>query len=87
MKKLYYCKIDPKAVTKSRAANWLQVFPEFLQPTALEGFIPTKYGVDWKFACFSHEEARLGGCRLSMPEIFSRVREGPWLSQSKDTPV
>jgi hypothetical protein len=40
IKKLYCCKIDPKAraVTKSRASNWLQVFPELLQPAALEGF-------------------------------------------------
>jgi hypothetical protein len=40
IKKLYCCEIDPKAraVTKSRASNWLQVFPELLQPAALEGF-------------------------------------------------
>jgi hypothetical protein len=40
IKKLCCCKIDPKAraVTKSRASNWLQVFPELLQPTALEDF-------------------------------------------------
>jgi hypothetical protein len=40
IKKLYCCEIDPKAraVTKSRASDWLQVFPELLQPSALEGF-------------------------------------------------
>jgi site-specific DNA-cytosine methylase len=42
IKKLYCCELDPKAraITKSRASNWLQVFPEFklLQPSALEGF-------------------------------------------------
>jgi hypothetical protein len=40
IKKLYCCEIDPKAraVTKSRASDWLQVFPELLQPAALEGF-------------------------------------------------
>jgi site-specific DNA-cytosine methylase len=40
IKKLYCCKLDPKAraVTKSRANNRLQVFPKFLQPLALEGF-------------------------------------------------
>jgi hypothetical protein len=40
IKKLYCCKIDPKAraVTKLRASDWLQVFPELLQPAALEGF-------------------------------------------------
>jgi hypothetical protein len=40
IKKLYCCKIVPKAraVTKLRASNWLQVFPGLLQPTALEGF-------------------------------------------------
>jgi hypothetical protein len=40
IKKLYCCKIDPKAraVTKLRASNWLQVFSELLQPAALEGF-------------------------------------------------
>jgi hypothetical protein len=32
IKKLYCCEIDPKAqaVTKLRASDWLQVFPEFL---------------------------------------------------------
>jgi hypothetical protein len=40
IKKLYCCEIDPKAraVTKLRASDWLQVFPELLQPSALEGF-------------------------------------------------
>ena len=40
IKKLYCCEIDPKAraVTKSRANDWLQVYPEFLAPSALEGF-------------------------------------------------
>jgi hypothetical protein len=40
IKKLYCCEIDPKAraVTKSRASDWLQVFPELLQPSALKGF-------------------------------------------------
>jgi hypothetical protein len=40
IKKLYCCGIDPKAraVIKSRANDWLQVFPEFLKPSALEGF-------------------------------------------------
>jgi hypothetical protein len=40
IKKLYCCKIDPKAgtVTKSCPSNWLQVFSELLQPAALEGF-------------------------------------------------
>jgi site-specific DNA-cytosine methylase len=40
IKKLYCCEIDPKAraVTKSRASDWLQVFPKLLQPAALEGF-------------------------------------------------
>jgi site-specific DNA-cytosine methylase len=40
IKKLYWCEIDPnaRAVTKLRASNWLQVFPELLQPAALEGF-------------------------------------------------
>jgi hypothetical protein len=39
IKKLYCCELDPKAraVTKSRASDWLQVFPELLQPFALEG--------------------------------------------------
>jgi hypothetical protein len=39
-KKLYCCKFDPKAraVTKLRASNWLQVFPELLQLAALKGF-------------------------------------------------
>jgi hypothetical protein len=40
IKKLYCCEIDPKAraVTKSRASDWLQVFLELLQPAALKGF-------------------------------------------------
>jgi hypothetical protein len=40
IKKPYCCEIDPKAraVTKARANDWLQVFPELLQPPALEGF-------------------------------------------------
>jgi site-specific DNA-cytosine methylase len=40
IRKLYCCKLDPKArvVIKSRASNWLQVFPKLLQPSALEGF-------------------------------------------------
>jgi hypothetical protein len=40
IKKLYCCELDPKAraVTKSHANDWLQVFPELLQPSALEGF-------------------------------------------------
>jgi hypothetical protein len=40
IKKLYCCEIDPKVrvVIKSRASNWLQVFPELLQSAALEGF-------------------------------------------------
>jgi site-specific DNA-cytosine methylase len=39
-KKLYCCEIDPKAqaVTKARASDWLQVFPELLKPSALECF-------------------------------------------------
>jgi site-specific DNA-cytosine methylase len=40
IKKLYCCELDPKAraVTKLRANDWLQVFQELLQPSALEGF-------------------------------------------------
>jgi hypothetical protein len=40
IKKLYCCNIDPKAqaVTKARASDWLQVFPELLKPSELEGF-------------------------------------------------
>jgi hypothetical protein len=40
IKKLYCCKIDPKAQTviEAHASNWLQVFPELLKPSALEGF-------------------------------------------------
>jgi site-specific DNA-cytosine methylase len=40
IKKLYCCEFDPKAqaVTKARATNWLQVFPELLNPSALKGF-------------------------------------------------
>jgi hypothetical protein len=81
IKKLYCCEIDPKAraVTKSRASDWLQVFPELLQPAALEGFhsfLPQKRGADWKLTCFSHGQARLNCCRLSMPGILSRVRTG-----------
>jgi hypothetical protein len=40
IKKLYCCELDPKAraVTGLRASDWLQVFPELLQPPALEGF-------------------------------------------------
>jgi hypothetical protein len=41
IKKLHCCKIDPKAraVTKLRANDWMRVFPELLQPSALEGSI------------------------------------------------
>jgi hypothetical protein len=37
---LYCCELDPKAraVNKTRASDWVQVFPELLQPSALEGF-------------------------------------------------
>jgi hypothetical protein len=40
IKKVYCCEIDPEAqaVTKARASDWLQVFPELLKPSALEGF-------------------------------------------------
>jgi hypothetical protein len=40
IKKLYCCEVDPKAraVTKSRANDWLEVYPEFLAPLAWEGF-------------------------------------------------
>jgi hypothetical protein len=92
IKKLYCCEIDPKAqaVTKWRASNWLQVFPELLQPAALEGFpliLATERGVDWKFTCFSHGEARLNCCTLSMPGVLSRVRTGTRPSRPKNSPA
>jgi hypothetical protein len=85
IKKLYCCIIDPKAraVTKLRASNWLQVFPE-VAATVRAGrfqFIPaTGRGADWKLACVSHGKARLDCCRLSMPGIFPRIKTGTWPS-------
>jgi hypothetical protein len=85
IKKLYCCEIDPeaRAVTKLRASDWLQVFPELLQPAALEGFhsfLPQNVELIGNSHVFSHGEARLNCCRLSMQGILSRVRTGTWPS-------
>jgi hypothetical protein len=85
IKKLYCCEIDPKAraVTKSRASNWLQVFPELLQPGALEGFhsfLPHNVELIGNSHILAMEKPDLIVAGFPCLGIFARIRLGMWLS-------
>jgi site-specific DNA-cytosine methylase len=81
--KLYCCELDPKAraVIKLHASDWLQVFPELLQPSALEGFhsfLPQNVELIGNSHILAMEKPYLFVAGFPCQGFFSRIGTGTW---------